>query len=69
MFYDFVTLPEATTTFANIGVWSSEMFDNLDSIAWLIIGVGVGSILIAALISLVPDAFSWLIRRKKKDYD
>jgi len=65
MFYSLVNLPSATTTFANIGSYSSAMFDELLPLAWLSIGFFVGSIIVVFIIRMIPAAFSRLFLQKR----
>lgn len=63
---EFITTPDATSTFANIGTWSSSMFDNFQSVMYMIIGFLVGGLLVSALIAVVVSAISNIVNRGSK---
>lgn len=58
-----IPLPDATTTFNLIGPWSSAIFSELSPMAWVVIGVSVGCIIVAWIIYIIPNAVSKLTHR------
>lgn len=52
-----VTLPDATTTLANVGAYSSAIFSDLLPVAELILGFALPALIVGALIFFIIRAF------------
>jgi len=57
----FITVPNATSTFADIGVWSGGMFENLLPVAMMVMGLTIGGILVLFIMSKAIEAIKYMI--------
>jgi len=63
--FSIVTLPSPTNFLTDIGAWSTEMFSQWQNVAFLVIGLMIGGMLITFLFSAVSHALNSLIGENK----
>lgn len=62
-----ITVPDASSTLASIGAWSSPIFNAFSPIIWIAAGLAVGALIVAFLLESITGAFSKFLLHRRDD--